>query len=209
MAKGNTIELMDIRPDDWDTQGHWQNRSLNDIEGELWKEIDIFGQNLLVSNMGRVKSPAKPHKPWPNILRQKRHNDYLRIKVSVGGGKYKTPNVHNYVGMCWIPNPNNLPEINHKWGNKLDNRASSLEWITGRGNRVHAIENGLNPVVGQCGEKHHNCLLTDKQAIEVSKSSLTNAELGRKYGVHANVIGDIRRGLTRSSVTGIKKYGTK
>src|ERR1700761_1261835 len=140
MAKGNTIELMDGRPVDWDSVAHWKNMSLNDIEGEKWKNMDIFGQSLLISNMGRVKSPAKRHKPWDTILRQKRHNGYLRIKVFVGLGKYKTPNVHNYVGACWIPNPDNLPEVNHKWGNKLDNRADSLEWITSRGNRVHAIE---------------------------------------------------------------------
>lgn len=209
MGKGNIIINVVERPSDWDTVDHWQNMSLEDIEGEVWKDAEIFGQSLLVSNMGRVKSPSKAHKPWPNILRQKRHNGYLRIKVSIGAGKYKTPNIHNFVGLYWIPNPRNLPEVNHKWGNKLDNRANSLEWITGRGNRVHAIETGLNPVVGQCGEKHHNCLLTDEQAIEVSKSLLTNAELGRKYGVHANVISSIRTGVTRSSVTGIKKHGTK
>lgn len=205
MSKGSIIHLQDGRPDDWDTVDHWCNMSLEDIAGELWKDVEIFGQPLLISNMGRVKSPAKPHKPWENILRQKRHNGYLRIKVSIGSAKYKTPNVHNFVGLYWIQNPENLPEVNHKWGNKLDNRASSLEWITTRGNRMHAIETGLSPVVGQSGEKHHNCLLTDAQAIEVSRSALTNIELGKKYGVAPNVISDIRRGKTRGSVTGIRK----
>jgi hypothetical protein len=207
MGKGNIIQLMDGRPDDWDTKGHWENRSLDDIDGELWKEIDIFGQNLLVSNMGRIKSPAKPHKPWPNILRQKRHNDYLRIKVSVGGGKYKTPNVHNYVGMCWIPNPNNLPEVNHKWGNKLDNRASSLEWITGRGNRVHAINFGLNPVVGKSGQDHHHSKLTNEETIEIVRSELSSRELSKKFGVTQNHINAIKAGVSRSSITGIKRKG--
>lgn len=204
MAKGNIIVDGTEKPHDWDTVDHWKNMSLNDIEGEIWKDADIFGQNLLVSNMGRVKSPAKAHKPWPNILRQKRHNGYLRIKVSVGSGKYKTPNVHNFVGMYWIPNPENLPEVNHKWGNKLDNRSSSLEWITGRGNRVHAIETGLNPVVGKSGEAHHASKLTNAQTIEIAESRLPSKDIAEKYGVCQSHVNSIKSGVSRSGITGIK-----
>jgi len=191
MAKGNIMEYA------------YQNMSLQDMEGEEWKELTVFGQDLLFSNMGRVKSPAKPHKPWPNILRQKFYR-YLRIKVSVGGGKYKSPDVHPLVGKCWVPNPDNLPEINHKKGNKLDNRASELEWTTRRGNNLHAIETGLNTVIGKGGEEHHHSKLTNEQTVELVGSNLSTAELSKKYGVSTRHVRAIKRGDSRSWLTGIK-----
>jgi hypothetical protein len=191
MGKGNTIEYA------------YQNMSLEDMEGEEWKELTVFGQDLLFSNMGRVKSPAKPHKPWPNILRQKIHR-YLRIKVSVGGGKYKTPDVHPFIGKCFVPNPDNLPEINHKKGDKLDNRASELEWSTHKENCDHAVKIGLNKTFGQSGEKHPHSKLTNVETIEISKSTLSRKEISQKYGICLNHVTAIKNGYSRSSITGIK-----
>lgn len=50
--------------------------------------------------------------------------------------------VHRLVGIAFIDNPENLPEINHKNGNKADNSIENLEWITAEDNIRHALLNG-------------------------------------------------------------------
>lgn len=59
-------------------------------------------------------------------------------------GKTTTVRLHRALAICFIPNPNNLPMVNHKDGCKTNNNLDNLEWVTAQQNVQHAWDNGLN-----------------------------------------------------------------
>lgn len=98
--------------------------------------------------------------------------------------------LHRYLAKIHIPNPNNLPMINHIDGNPSNNSIDNLEWTTALGNRQHAIENklwGKNIL-----DKRK---LTDTQAEEIRKKYIpykyTMKKLSIDYGVDYKTIWDI------------------
>jgi hypothetical protein len=77
-----------------------------------------------------------------------RTGGYYLVTLGDGKGFRKNGSVHKLVAEAFIPNPDNLPTVNHKDGNKLNNHVDNLEWMTGRDNCLHAIEIGLSKVRG-------------------------------------------------------------
>lgn len=112
--------------------------------------------------MGRVKSLnyRRLNKEKCLALRHcGKRNCKPRVYVVLCNGIQKQFIVSRLVAQHFIPNRYNLPEVNHKKGNTLDNRASELEWCTCRENHIHAIrEHLINPLKG---ENHPNSKLND------------------------------------------------
>ena len=77
--------------------------------------------------------------------------NYLSYNLTYPDGKKKRTRIHRMVAETFISNPNNLPIVNHKDGNKLNNDISNLEWVTAEQNTKHAIEIGLMPATNQNG----------------------------------------------------------
>lgn len=110
---------------------------------EIWKAIAEYS-GYEVSNLGRVRSiDGIRYSPRGNYFAKgtilnpdKSGNGYHRVTLFRNGFRRKYL-VHRLVAIAFIPNPLNLPQVNHKFGNLDDNRAESLEWVTGQENSDH------------------------------------------------------------------------
>ena len=108
---------------------------------EIWKDIEGYEGIYQVSNLGRVRSLDRE---VPNcnaagyvgtkILRGKilkplkmANSGYMEVHLK-SNGQVKHGRIHRLVAEAFIPNPDNLPEINHKDEDKTNNRADNLEW---------------------------------------------------------------------------------
>jgi hypothetical protein len=107
---------------------------------EIWRPITGVKGLIEVSNDGRVRSLLRG---TPRVLKTQTDNKgYHRVRVTVEREKM-TFKVHREVAKAFIPNPNNLPQVNHIDGNKNNNSIQNLEWVTNKENAHHAIESGL------------------------------------------------------------------
>lgn len=101
-----------------------------------WRPIVGFEEHYLVSNSGEVWSLRGGRTLKPKIDRY----GYKVVGLSVNGKLYHRT-IHRLVAEAFVPNPNNLPTVNHINENKTDNRASNLEWASIADNVNHGTRN--------------------------------------------------------------------
>ena len=118
---------------------------------EIWKDIEGYEGLYQVSNLGRVKSIygwcGNRFVKRTKILKLKINNKGYTKVYLYKNKKSKMFFVHRLVAMAFVPNPNNLPQVNHKDGNKLNNSIGNLEWCTCSENIKHAYKTGLKHYV--------------------------------------------------------------
>ena len=111
---------------------------------EIWRTPIVNGEpweNYQVSNLGRILSLNYNHTGKPKLLKPSYNKQgYLQVQLSKNR-KRKTFRVNRLVAETFIPNPNNLPEVNHKDEDKTNNSVENLEWIWHKDNCNHGTRN--------------------------------------------------------------------
>lgn len=110
----------------------------SDIICEIWRDVPGWEGVYQISNMGRMKSFKVDPSGKVMSLRNKT-GDYIRVVLQKHGRKPKTVLVHRLVAKVFIPNPLNLPAVNHKDCDKQNNSVSNLEWCTNSYNVRHSM----------------------------------------------------------------------
>lgn len=126
-------------------------------------------------------------------LRNKLTGRVLRTQPD-SRGKYRLWRgrlVHRIVALAFCPNPMNAPDVNHKNGNKMDNRAENLEWVTRSQNTQHAYATGLIPTTkGFCiprkvylrrdeEMREFDSVSSSAEFLGVSQTAVSNCLYGR------------------------------
>ena len=137
---------------------------------EIWKDIIGYEGLYQVSNFGRVKSLSRqvfvsnPHfigyrKTKEKILSNKPSKiKYVYVILNKNSEKFQV-GIHRLVAQAFIPNPNNLPEVNHKDENPSNNFVDNLEWCS----------HSYNSNYGTINERKGNCLNGFKHTSETKK----------------------------------------
>ncbi len=157
------------------------------LETEIWKWIKNYEGLYMESTFGRTKSfykgKIKILKPQLNI------HGYLTVHL-FKNGKYKVHSVHTLVANTFIPNPDNLPEVNHYDGIKFNCHISNLERVTTLENIEHSISTGLR----KTGIESSRAKFTKEQILEIRTTFISSDEeygiraLARKYNVGRTTI---------------------
>lgn len=164
------------------------------IKETEWKDIIGYEGLYCVNQHGDIYSLIS-NKILKQFLRgSRKDNKYLVVELHKDK-KGKTISVHRIVAETFIPNPDNLPCVNHKDGNKYNNNVDNLEWCTHSENNYHAFENGLKVIPSGVNSKLSK--LTYDDVVEIKKCLILGdpeygaRPLGKKYGVDHIVISDI------------------
>lgn len=128
-----------------------QQKRLDDME-TIYRKIKGYVGVYVISNYGEVIGKARHVKRGNHTLfvnkrhlkQSKSYKGYLFASLSLGDGTCKKVSVARLVAKTFIPNPKNLPQVNHKNMIKTDNSVQNLEWCTGSYNQLHGRANNKN-----------------------------------------------------------------
>ena len=132
---------------------------------EIWKSLKGLvecGEYYEVSNLGNIRSCGRGKVKLRKL--SVGTDGYLQIRLHYNK-KQKTYGVHRLVAIAFIPNPNNLPEVNHIDKNRQNNNISNLEWLTHADNTRHSQN------------KKVKCYLYETNELVGTFNSLNEAEL--------------------------------
>jgi hypothetical protein len=160
------------------------------IEG--YPDYFVTSSGDVYSKRRNFRNPEHTIKLKPGLTSK----GYLTVQLyKEGGGHVFT--IHRLVGKAFIPNPLNLPQINHKDTDKTNNHVWNLEWCDNSYNHLHAFKHGQVPVKG---EQVGLSKLTEKQVKEIRQKYIKGIRgcynLAKEYGVFPTTISNIVNYIT-------------
>lgn len=142
-----------------------------------WEKLPI-DERYLVSDTGLIKGLDG------RILKQASDTSGYKFVTLNDNYKQFHLSVHRAVALCFIPNPHNLPCVNHKDINKTNNHYSNLEWCTHKQNSDHSVSRKV--------------LMIDKNTNEIIREFNSLRDVNKYFGkiVHSSVSA-VCRGLPK------------
>lgn len=173
---------------------------------EVWKPVRGLENYIAVSNHGRVLSKARPVS-YPNglkktkedkILTPRKTRGYFYVRVLISDGEFRFSRniaVHRLVAQEFCANRLGFNEVNHKDGNKENNHASNLEWVSRSENILHAVSMGLR------GKPTGNRKFSEEQiakVFELRKQQYRHKEIAEELGMGVSTVTHILLGSRRN-----------
>lgn len=180
------------------------------LDGEIFKPVSGTDCQYYVSNLGRIWSaPGKSNVNKNGRILKPGNRGRGYHGVVLRKCSPKSVSVHRIVAKEFLPNPENRPAVNHKNGDKKDNRAENLEWATDSYNSLHAYGSGLKRVskamreagsrtIKENGKKRRAFSeeVTKKIIAEFTGARGQIKTLAEKYKVHPVTISRLVKGET-------------
>ena len=168
------------------------------LEGAKRNKYQLFtnGEIIALGRVGARGYTVKDKKLKPCI-----RNGYLSYSLNLEG-KTKYYYLHRLIAQNFIPNPDNLPCVNHKDGDKLNNNIDNLEWCSYSQNNKHAFEHNRKQPTILKHEKHWNAKLTEEDVEWIRQHYIKNSceygqgALARKFNTSRPNIYDIINYIT-------------
>lgn len=127
------------------------------VSKETWKNIPLYEGHYMASTYGNIKSMGKGNNTNArvSILKQCTYKSGYKYVELCHNGVYKKILVHRLIALTFLKKKKGKKIVNHKNGNKADNRMDNLEWVNASENVKHAYSLGLSqptrPMTGRLG----------------------------------------------------------
>lgn len=173
--------------------------STEPLKGERWKPLRGYEKEYRISNYGRLLTLPRNGIPNTKICMVNLSGRYWRVGLRKNDRRHYF-SVHRLVAETFIPNPDNLPQVDHINNNRMDNRVANLRWTTAKQNR----NNPLTVI------EHHKAMFRlrkNEHCRRVIKMSMSGEVLDIYQSVRdAARITGIDRANIRAAALGKKKW---
>lgn len=176
------------------------------MEQEIWRNIPN-SKFYAISSLGKVKRLT--HIKWNPVnksystfkerilsISYNNSKNYGRICIVFNNSTKKVCGIHRLVAESFIENFKNLPQVNHKDGDKINNKLSNLEWCSQAENMQHRIHE-LHVKPWKIGEESNFTKLTEEQVKSIPDllaRGISKVKIGEMFNVKPNTITEITSG---------------
>lgn len=170
------------------------------MKREVWRAVPGYEGKYEVSSRGRLRALARKADgrdwlvPARDLKLTQHKHGYLHCGLSKNGyQQYHL--VHRLVAAAFLSPTPNSTEVNHKDGDKKNNRLDNLEWVTGSENQKHSYKLGLRKPMR--GSLHKRAILTEEQVRWIhawSREGFSQSTIGAAFEIGQSHVSGIVRG---------------